>query len=377
MTTSGETTSGETTSSRTTTRQATSRQATSRQATSGETTSGRPGRTASGRTARPAEGVGRVRVALCAVAVLACVPYLLLKAAWLSGSRVGIPEGSVLTDGTTTLHVLNAVTLALDVCVVVLALALVLPFGQRLPGWLLLVPLWAATGLLTPLVLVVPLVTVLGGLTPGPATGEQAAPPFLDSWVAPVVYGGFTVQALALGALFVPYFRQRWGHLLRGRVADLPAAPAGRLISGSAVVAVVAAATAGVLHLWWALAGRSGLVLRMMEGVHAAAAAGAVLAVLWLVFRRRPGTRLAVALTTGWAGGAVLAAWGLWWFVMSVSGVFHTGADEHTSTPAEWLAYSAQVISGLLLLGMGLSLSRLLSRPGRPRTVSSSGGTRG
>ncbi|MBB1262218.1 hypothetical protein [Streptomyces alkaliterrae] len=323
------------------------------------------GRTVSRRTTRPVEGVGRARVALCAVAILACVPYLLIKTAWLSGSRVGIPEGSVLTDGTTTLHVLNAVTLALDICVVVLALALVLPFGRRLPGWLLLLPLWAATGLLTPLVLVVPLVTVLGGLGPRPSAAEEAAaPPFLDGWVAPLVYGGFTVQALALGALFVPYFRERWGHLLRGRVADLPAAPAGRLTSGAAVVAVVAAATAGALHLWWALAGRSGLVLRLMEGVHAAAAAGAVLAVLWLVFRRRPGTRLAVALTTGWAGGAVLAAWGLWWFVMSVSGVFHTGADEQTSTPAEWLAYSAQVISGLLLLGMGLSLSRLLSRPG-------------
>ncbi|MQS04433.1 hypothetical protein FNX44_021675, partial [Streptomyces sp. OF1] len=171
------------------------------------------GRTVSRRTTRPVEGVGRARVALCAVAILACVPYLLIKTAWLSGSRVGIPEGSVLTDGTTTLHVLNAVTLALDICVVVLALALVLPFGRRLPGWLLLLPLWAATGLLTPLVLVVPLVTVLGGLGPRPSAAEEAAaPPFLDGWVAPLVYGGFTVQALALGALF--------RHLPSSRLAD-------------------------------------------------------------------------------------------------------------------------------------------------------------
>lgn len=58
----------------------------------------------------PARSVraGRLRRILRGVAIAACVPYLLLKTAWVFGSHIGIPEGSRLLDADTPLLVGNA-----------------------------------------------------------------------------------------------------------------------------------------------------------------------------------------------------------------------------------------------------------------------------
>ncbi|GAA2408778.1 hypothetical protein GCM10010420_41400 [Streptomyces glaucosporus] len=69
------------------------------------------------------------RRALRAVAIAACLPYLAIKTAWLTGSHIGIPEGSELLapENATAMLLVNSLTLAMDAAVVVLALALTLP----------------------------------------------------------------------------------------------------------------------------------------------------------------------------------------------------------------------------------------------------------
>ena len=151
---------------------------------------------------------------LRALAFAACVPYLALKIAWGSGSRVGIPDGSTLLEDHATMVVGSIESALLDSMVVVLALLLTQPWGRRVPVWPLILPAWAATGLLSPIVVGYPVqlgARLLGGGA-APA-GGPAARPFLHEWVCTVVYTGFIAQALAL-------LRRR--HLVIGGLIAVP-----------------------------------------------------------------------------------------------------------------------------------------------------------
>lgn len=151
------------------------------------------------------------------VALAACAPYLTLKVVWLAGGHLGIPVHSPLRQDGNSLMALNGLTVVMDAAVIVLALLLTRPWGRRMPAWLLAVPMWCATGLLTPIVVIFPAQTVASALAGRTGAGPDGGPDaLLEPWVWTVVYTGFIVQVLALGTLFVRYARQRWGHLWRG-----------------------------------------------------------------------------------------------------------------------------------------------------------------
>lgn len=320
---------------------------------------------------------GRFRYALSGIAVAACVPYLLLKLLWLSGSRLGIPADSVLLEGDgTVLHAVNALTLLMDAAVVLLVLALVRPWGRRLPASLLLLPLWVASGLLSPILVGVPGQLLLALFSRPPSdNGREAA--FLDGWVAPVVYGSFMVQGLALTVLFAGYVRDRWGHALRGRIADLqPPAPS-PLTRVVAALAITVATVPAAVHLLWALGARAGLSagvadqldagLRLNEAVHALCALAAIASLLLLVFRVRPRVRIGTAVLLGWVGGSTLTCWGGWLALMAVTAEANCGLRAAESTTwLEWLAYSSQVTSGLLVLAASV-LAGLRPQPAAGR----------
>lgn len=319
---------------------------------------------------------GRARRVLRAVAITACVPYLVLKAAWLGGSRIGMPENSVLLDDTAVTAVANLVTLVLDACVIVLALLLTRPWGRRVPAWLLVVPMWTATGLLAPIMTAYPLqllVRALGGVGTGASGGDggggggggggrEGAEPFLHEWVFGVVYSGFIVQGLSLGALFALYARDRWGHLWRDRVPDLPPAGAApRVVTGAAALVALVPAT---LHTLWAsgyaagadgtrLAGRSTGELAVMEATSAVfplvAVAGAGLLVLGRGGARRVGVAVRVPLAAAWLGSGATATWGGWITLASLGG---GGIASGTSGPM-YLAYACQMIAGALVAAVG------------------------
>ncbi|WAU80451.1 hypothetical protein O1Q96_12180 [Streptomyces sp. Qhu-G9] len=314
-------------------------------------------------------GVSRLRRVLRAVAVVSCVPYVSLKAAWLAGSHLGVPEGSPLLDHRAATAVANGVSVLLDSVVVVLALLLTRPWGLRVPAWLLAVPLWVATGLLAPIMTGYPLQLIVrmfdGGADRAAGTDGE---PFLDEWVFGVVYTGFIVQGLALGTLFVLYARDRWGHLWR----EWPAGHGRGTQRAAAVTAGVLALFPATLHLLWACGATTGLDdgraedrtsdFRVLEGMYVVFLAAAVVGAYLLAFRR-PDRALSVSVPSvlAWAGSAAVACWGGWLTLASLGGA--DGIAEQPTTEMR-LAYAGQMIVGVLVAGVGASV--LAERSKRP-----------
>ncbi|WP_404960785.1 hypothetical protein [Streptomyces sp. 147326] len=304
----------------------------------------------------PAPGAGR-RI-LGAVAIAATVPYLALKAAWLSGSRIGIPDGSVLLEPGPFFTAANSLTLAMDASVILLVLVLTRPWGVRVPAWLLAVPVFVATGLLAPIVTAFPgqlLIRALGfGEEPAAAAARQ---PFVDPWVFNVVYGGFMVQGLALAGLFVPYARERWGRLWQGVAVGVQSdGVRGRLPSSTGVVAAAAAAAGlavAAVCAYWAFGGTAGLgaeqaaahsaetgVVSAVHGMWAlAAGAGA------LLLARGGGLRARWQFALAWVGAGATLTWGAWMLTASLGPQLDGGEGP---SAAALLAYAGQMITGSL-----------------------------
>ncbi|WP_186779801.1 hypothetical protein [Streptomyces salinarius] len=302
-------------------------------------------------------GPARGRRLLRAVAVVACLPYLVLKAAWIGGSHVGIPEGSTLLDHRVAMIVANGVSLLLDSCVIVLALVLTRPWGRRVPAWSLAFPVWVATGLLAPIMVGFPLQLLARAFTGGVATAsDPRRDPFLHEWVFGVVYGGFIVQGLALGALFVLYARDRWGHLWRGRTWDLPSTATGRTPRVAVAVAAVLGLFPFAVRLLWACGSAAGLGadraadrtsdFYVLEGLYVAFLVLAVGAGVVLAFRRARVLPVAVPLATAWVCSGAVACWGGWMLLASLLG---PGEPADRPTRLTVLTYAAQMTVGLLL----------------------------
>ncbi|MFD8200393.1 hypothetical protein [Streptomyces sp. NPDC059701] len=321
-----------------------------------------------------AAGPSPARRLLGAAAVVACLPYLGLKAAWIAGSRVGIPDGSALLEHRVTMAVANGFSVLLDSGVIVLALVLTRPWGRRVPAWLLTLPAWVATGLLAPIMTGFPLQLLARAFAGGVATGADARrEPFLHEWVFGVVYGGFIVQGLALGALFVLYARERWGHVWRGRTGDLPVRAVGRGRRAVAVVAAVLALFPAAVRLLWACGGTAGLGagraadrtsdFHVLEALYVVFLVAAVTGTLLLAFRRGPDLPVMVPLALTWVCSAAVACWG-GWMLLGTLAVAGDPADRPTGLMV--LTYAAQMIVGLLLASVG---ARFLARGPAPARV--------
>lgn len=299
------------------------------------------------------------RTALRTVAIAACLPYITLKTAWLAGSHVGIPDDSVLLDHRALMAVANGGSVLMDGAVVVLALLLTRPWGLRVPAWLLALPMWTATGLLLPIMTGYPaqlLVLALGGDGGGAAASGR---PFLHEWVFGVVYGGFILQGLSLGALFVLYARDRWGHLWRGTLGDLPASPTAPALRAAAVAASLLALAPGTMHLLWAAGSTAGLSadraagrdsgFHVLEAVYVLWVAATAAGVLLLAFRRSA-LPLRVPLALAWGGSGATACWGGWLCLASLS---PAGEAAERATPGMVLTYAVQMLVGSLVVTLG------------------------
>jgi hypothetical protein len=269
-------------------------------------------------------GVSRPRIArlvACYGAIAACLPYLTLKIAWLAGSTVGTVGHGTAEMGDTRHVVGNAITLCLDLVAIAVALAFTYRWGQRLPAWLVLAPIWVGTGLLAPIALGAPLGAVVQGIAGGSPTGSDNG---LRGWVYAIVYGGFTLQAIMLLAAFVLYARARWARVFRMRTGDLRAdvhRPGRKLLANA--TAVVATGY-GVLQLVWALSGgalggdpaavRTAAQQTFWAAQGPLSMAGA-LGLLTMVHRWGHGPRagrLLAPLAATWVGAGVLFASGLY-----------------------------------------------------------------
>jgi hypothetical protein len=84
-------------------------------------------------------------------AAIAVTPYLLIKIVWTFG--LFLPTEQM---GDASWRIINAVTAILAMIGILLAMAFCRPWGERLPAWLVALPIWIGTGLLVPMLLIAP-----------------------------------------------------------------------------------------------------------------------------------------------------------------------------------------------------------------------------
>lgn len=243
----------------------------------------------------------RTRWAISLLAILGTLPYIGLKLLWLAGSRVGIEDPDF---GGVEMWVANALTMGLDLVAVGMALAFVMPFGQRIRSWLVLCPMWVGTGFLGQVLVVVPLQLLLGT----PATEESGDGP-LAEWVFTMVYAGFMWQGVFLLTGFVLYARARWSAALSGDAVGRPGpdeAPAVLPALGLSVLGGLATIAHVVGVFDPAAANIVGEVL-----LSVAAVAGLALLAGWW-----PGTPRWAAVVLAWLGSGAMFAWGCYLLVV-------------------------------------------------------------
>ncbi|MFD3664087.1 hypothetical protein ACFWVF_26455 [Streptomyces sp. NPDC058659] len=297
-----------------------------------------------------------LRRVLRALAIAACLPYISLKIVWVAGGEIGIPAGSVLLEQRTLLAVANSISVLADAAVVVLALLLTQAWGLRVRAWLLAFPMWAATGLLAPIVAGYPAQLAVALLS-GDERAAAPSEPFLDGWVFAVVYGGFILQGLTLGTLFVLYARDRWGHVRRGgRLGELSARTSGPGVRAAALAGAVASLVPATVQLIWLSGSARGLSAQraaerdtdfyVLSAIHLAFLVTAVVFTLLLVLRRpaRLGVRPVLALA--WVSTGTAGCWGAY---MSLVALMPETDPAKQVTGLAQLSYAGEMITGFLL----------------------------
>ncbi|MFF0226222.1 hypothetical protein [Streptomyces sp. NPDC004629] len=260
------------------------------------------------------ERADRIGRAAAYGAAAALVPYLVIKVSWVVGSLLGLlPVGRGFSLGGWL--VLNTVTIGMAAAGIMLGLALVRPWGMRIPGRLVGFLAWVGAGFLVsilPFVAVSALVNSGTGSSQG--SGGSAGDASMPGWEAVLLQCSFVGTGIALAVALPAYLRRRWPHALRR-----PERPRSRTSARSLWPAVTGAMT-GLAWLYWAAGGTLGIAHRderpagwhVLAGVSACWALAASAAVLVLV-RRRP-TRLPypLLLASAWLGSGSMFAWSGW-----------------------------------------------------------------
>jgi hypothetical protein len=188
----------------------------------------------------------RIEPVALGLVVVAVVPYIALKVLWLGGSTIGVRDDSVLTElHSSRMVVGNNITIGLELLAVGLALALTSAWGRRVPAWLMLGIGAGATGLLAPILLGLPIGSILQLAVEGDV--HTAGMDHLSPWVFAIVYGGFGLMAVGILTLAWRYATTRWGDVLR----QAPRRPAGWVV----VVGGLGLVPFGAAMIWWGVSG--------------------------------------------------------------------------------------------------------------------------
>jgi len=270
-------------------------------------------------------GARRVRAVrlIAGYGAIACAsPYLALKLVWLSGGDLGVADPAMMREA--NMVVLNAVTAGMDLVGIGITLAFTHAWGLRIPAWLLLPPIWAATGFLARFVVGLPVTALLNVFASDSLPSPTGGP--VQPWVYILVYTEFAGLGIGLILAFLLYARARWAETLAGPTACGPRGPAYRVQAPLANTAALMAGASSALHLTWACGASVGLsaeaaaartlvspVIHAMDAATMASAAAGVLMMVHGIGRRAP---FWLALGMTWVGSASLFAWGLWQLIL-------------------------------------------------------------
>lgn len=286
-------------------------------------------------------------------AALALLPYLLIKVVWVVGSLVGtLPVGTGF--GVAEWVVLNTVTVGMAGIGIALALALVRPWGMRIPGALVAFCAWVGSGLLVSILPFGVLSTLLGAGADSQDGGDEPVRPV---WEGLLVQFSFLGMGLGLALAVPAHLRRRWPQAFTGRVGDAPrAAPPWAAVVGAAV---------GLVWLYWAAGGTMGIAHpteRTTHGYALGAVSGfwalAGSAAVWMIARAHP-ARLHrwLPLVFGWVGSGSLFAWSGWKLPFTL---YAAMAEPAGFTPPE--SPGAAVFLHLGAVASGAAMLRILVR---------------
>ena len=256
---------------------------------------------------------GLARLVIGYGAIVCAVPYLALKIIWLTGGQLGVANPAFMRD----LATLNIVTALMDVVFIGIVLAFTHEWGLRIPAWLLLPPMWVASGLLARFVVAVPIVTISQAFAMESIRVPPGGP--VEPWVYAVVYSGFTGMGVGLMCAFALYAHARWSAVF----GSGPLAGHLDVHVPLAIIAALMAVAGSAMHLAWAFGGTIGLRPDLAAGrtlssyvlnaIDAAMGIGAASGILLMVLGRdRPIPYRAAVVTAAWIGSGFLFAWALW-----------------------------------------------------------------
>ena len=183
-------------------------------------------------------------------AAIAVTPYLLIKIIWTFG--IFTPTEQM---GGADWRAVNAGTAILAMVGVLMGLAFSQPWGERLPAWLVALPLWVGTGLLVPMLLLAPIL--------GPAAmnrDQDAGAP--DFWIYEQALVMISLVGVGIGLplALLGYTKARWPEAMGGPLdCPEPAGSTRQLQITMARLVAVGCVLLGVVKIFWAAGGTLGL----------------------------------------------------------------------------------------------------------------------
>ena len=308
---------------------------------------------------------GLARLVIGYGAIVCAVPYLALKIIWLTGGQLGVANPAFMRD----LATLNIVTALMDVVFIGIVFAFTHEWGLRIPAWLLLPPMWVASGLLARFVVAVPIVTISQAFAMESIRVPPGGP--VEPWVYAVVYSGFTGMGVGLMCAFALYAHARWSAVF----GSGPLAGHLDVHVPLAIIAALMAVAGSAVHLAWAFGATIGLRPDLAAGrtlssyvlnaIDAAMGIGAASGILLMVAGRDRGIPYrAAVVTAAWIGSGFLFAWALW-HLINVLGETALVRDRVEGMALINVLSLLRLLAGLLIGLLSLFLLADRSHPAR------------
>ncbi len=287
-------------------------------------------------------------------AAVAVTPYLVIKILWAIGLFLPTDE-----MGEARWRAINATTAVLALIGILLAMAFIKPWGERLPAWTVALPVWVGTGFLVPLLLIAP---ILGPAAVGRDRDAGAA----DVWAYEQVLVMISLVGIGVGLplALAGYTRSRWPEAVSGPLGSdgIPGHTRG-LQAFLAMMAAAGSLLLGIVKVYWAAGGTVGLdparlgdrdvwwhMLSLSTGAWALAGAWGVMALA----TRRGSRRFLPPMAAAWVSSGMMFAYSVYSLLLSAS-------PDGPPVPEYPVAQAVTLAAGMVLgVVMGIAILLVL-----------------